>query len=463
VHPLAQDFSNAAEMFVINADNSPLSNPYTYGVLAHEFQHMIHWYRDRNETSWINEGLSELATLLTGYTHTGFANEYTEEPDLQLNDWPEDDNDTPPHYGAAFMFVTYFLERLGQEATQTLVAHPDNGLDSIDAVLQQIGYTDSLRGNGGITGDEFVLDWTIANYLNDGSLADGRFGYGDYPDLFSPARATETVSECPSGARTRDVHQFGVDYIRITCPGTLTLNFEGSTQVQLLPESPYSGDYAYWSNKGDESDMTLTRSFNFTDVEGPLTFNYWVWYNIENDWDYVYLLASTNGEDWTFLEVPSGTSSDPNGNNYGFGWTGYSGGSAPGSWVEESVDLSEFAGQEVMLRFEYITDAALNGEGLLVDDISIPEIDYFTDFEVDHGGWEAAGFARVQNVLPQQFQLALISHGSQTTIEYLELPDNNSLEIQLEIGDDVEAVTLVVVGSTRFTRQPASYRFDFLP
>ena len=79
------------------------------------------------------------------------------------------------------------------------------------------------------------------------------------------------------------------------------------------------------------------------------------------------------------------------------------------------------------------------------------------------GGWEAAGFARVQNVLPQQFQLALISHGSQTTIEYLELPDNNSLEIQLEIGDDVEAVTLVVVGSTRFTRQPASYRFDFLP
>lgn len=464
VHPLAQDYSNAAEMFVINADNSPLGSPDTYGVLAHEFQHMIHWYRDRNETSWINEGLSELATLLTGYSHTGFANLYTSSPDLQLNDWPEDDNATPPHYGAAFMFVTYFLDRLGQEATQTLVADPDNGLDSVDGVLEEIGYLDPLRGDSSITADEFVLDWIIANYLKDEGLADGRFGYGEYSGIFTAARATETINECAPGVRTRDVRQYGVDYIRIACPGQHTLYFEGSTQVQLLPESPYSGDYAYWSNKGDESDMTLTHIFDFTDVEGSLTFNYWTWYNIENDWDYVYLLASANGgENWSFLDVPSGTSTDPNGNNYGFGWTGYSGGSAPGEWIEESVDLSEYAGQEVMLRFEYVTDAALNGEGLLVDDISIPEIGYFTDFEADHGGWEAAGFARVQNVLPQHFQLALIYHGDQTTVEYLDLPEDIRLEIQFEIGDDVDAVTLVVLGTTRFTRQPASYRFDFLP
>ena len=26
------------------------------GTLAHEFQHMIHWANDRNETSWVNEG-----------------------------------------------------------------------------------------------------------------------------------------------------------------------------------------------------------------------------------------------------------------------------------------------------------------------------------------------------------------------------------------------------------------------
>ena len=70
IHPIARQDSNAHEMFLINAGNSPLDDEYTFGVLAHEFQHMIHWNTDRNEASWINEGLAELATLLNGYVHT---------------------------------------------------------------------------------------------------------------------------------------------------------------------------------------------------------------------------------------------------------------------------------------------------------------------------------------------------------------------------------------------------------
>ena len=34
---------------MMNADNVSLDDPYIYGTMAHEFQHMIHWYRDRNE------------------------------------------------------------------------------------------------------------------------------------------------------------------------------------------------------------------------------------------------------------------------------------------------------------------------------------------------------------------------------------------------------------------------------
>ncbi len=60
----------------------------------------------------------------------------------------------------------------------------------------------------------------------------------------------------------------------------------------------------------------------------------------------------------------------------------------------------------MQLRFEYITDAAVNGEGFMIDDVSIPEIGYFTDFEADAGGWEPAGFARIQNVLPQTFRIS---------------------------------------------------------
>jgi hypothetical protein len=235
----------------------------------------------------------------------------------------------------------------------------------------------------------------------------------------------------------------------------------------LLPASPYSGDYAFWSNKGDESDMTLTRAFDFTGVTGPITISYYTWYDIETDWDYVYLLASTNnGDDWDFITTPSGTDTDPTGNSYGWGYTGVSGGGevvSQAEWIQESVDLSEYAGQQVLLRFEYVTDAAVNGEGLLVDDIAIPEISYFEDFEASDGGWEAQGFARVQNVLPQRFRLALISRGNETTVQIIDVPESNVFDIPLELGGDVDDVTLVVMGATRFTRQSAAYRFSFVP
>ena len=125
-------------MFIFNADNSPLSDEYTYSTLAHEFQHMIHWKQDRNETSWLNEGSSELASFLNDYSVGGWDAAFVSDPDLQLNDWPNNPDETGPHYGAGFMFVAYFLDRFGEEATQTLINHAANGLDSVDQTLQEI-------------------------------------------------------------------------------------------------------------------------------------------------------------------------------------------------------------------------------------------------------------------------------------------------------------------------------------
>jgi hypothetical protein len=461
--PQVSPYSNSAELFVLNADNQDLGDPYAYGVLAHEFQHMIHWYRDRNEESWVNEGLSELAALLTGYGEGSFANDYTSRPDLQLNDWPGGDNNTP-HYGASFLFFTYFLERFGDEATQALVAHDGNGLEAVDRVLADLGEVNPNTGEAW-TADDIVLDWMVTNYLADGDLEGGRFNYNTYREVLNPARATETVSDCSPGATTtRSVNQYGVDYIALACEEPVTLRFEGSTAVPLLPIDPYSGDYAFWSNRGDESDMTLTRRFDFSDVEGPLTLSYMTWFDIEADWDYVYLSASVNGgEDWALLDTPDSTDSNPNGNNYGAGISGFSGGSQPGEWIEHTVDLSVFAGEAVLLRFEYVTDASVNGEGFMVDDIGIEEIGYFSDFEDDGGGWEAAGFARVMNVLPQSFRLALIYEGDENRVEFIDLPTDNLADIQLDFGGGVDRITLVVTGVTRYTLQDAAYGFSFLP
>ncbi len=457
VHPLASKYSNAHEMFVINADNTPLNDTYTAGVLAHEFQHMIHWYRDRNETSWLNEGFSELSALLNGYSPGGFDRLFIRNPDQALNDWPND-GDTASYYGSSFLFVTYYLGRFGSEATQALVAHPENGLESVDRVLAELGFIDPASG-APVTADALVLDWAVTNFLQDTSVGDGRFHYPDYPGA-PRASATETRTDCaPGELQSRAVYQYGTDYITIQCPGQHTLRLEGAQLTTLLPQSAHSGDFAFWSNKGDESDMTLTRAFDFTGVSGPLEFSYWLWYDIEADYDYLYLMASTDGgATWQILVTPSGTGEDPSGNSYGWGYNGVSSG-----WIQDSVDLSDYAGQEVLLRFEYITDAAVNGEGLLLDDLAIPAIGYTEDFETDDGGWEGAGFVRVTNLLPQTFNLALITQGATTSVEYLTLGAENILELELEIGGPVQEVTLVIMGTTRFTRQPAAYTFEFLP
>jgi immune inhibitor A len=452
-NPLVHEYSNAHEMFIFNADNSALDDLFTYGVLAHEFQHMIHWNVDRDESSWLNEGFSELSAFLNGYDIGGFDYLYTSNTDLQLNDWPDDRYNTSAHYGAGFLFTSYFLDRFGEQATRALVANPLNGLESIDNTLVEIKATDPLTGKQ-ISADDLFMDWAITNYLQDGSVADGRYTYHNNPDA-PQAAETETISNCPLPAALRSVYQYGVDTIRINCPGNYTLHFEGSTVTNLLPENPYSGDFAFWSNKGDESDMTLTREFDLTQVSSPITMTFQTWYYLEQDFDYLYLEASTDGKNWQILHTPSGTDQDLSGNSFGWAYNGKS-----NSWIQENIDLSQFAGQKVSLRFEYITDAAVNGEGFLLDDISIPAIGYFSNFETDSGGWQPEGFARIQNTLPQTFRLALILKGSTTTIQMIPLSPDQSADIPLTIGGDIQEVILVVSGMERFTIQKASYQFE---
>jgi hypothetical protein len=196
--------------------------------------------------------------------------------------------------------------------------------------------------------------------------------------------------------------------------------------------------------------MKLEHTFDLSSVTGPVSIDYWTWYDLEKDYDYAYLEASQNGQDWVILNTPSCTKDNPSGDSYGCGYNGSSGG-----WKEEKVDLSKYAGSKVTLRFEYITDPGVNGEGMLLDDISIPAINYSTDFEKDSGEWNAAGFVRIQNSLPQTFLVSLIQEGSKVTVEKLQLNADNSFSLPLQLDSDV---ILVVSGSTPFTRQTAGYR-----
>ena len=460
VHP----YSNEKEIMVLNADASPLNDSYWHPTLAHEFQHMIHWYQNPNSEIWLNEGASMLAITLNGFD-AGPKMAFLNGPDLQLNSWAVSSSsptEAGSHYDAAYLFMKYLLDRFGGKAIQTLVASHAIGITAVDNTLATLGINDQATGKT-LTAEDVFADWAMANFLNDSSLAQGQYGYKDYGEKVPGP--TDTISECPTGLISADVHQFGTRYIELECKGSLTIDFSGAQHISIAPTQPHSGSYTMWSSREDQSDTTLTRQFDLGNVKSA-TLNYWAWWQIESDYDYAYLEVSADGgKTWKIIPTPSGSDANPVGSNLGWGYTGCSGGGETGKdciaqWINETVDLSAYAGQKILVRFEYLTDAALNYASLMLDDISMPEINYTCDFETDNCGWDSQGFVRVDNVLPQTFVVQLIQQsGDQVTVERMSLDANRqgSLSLNLESGD---TAILVVSGTTPFTTEKASFELE---
>ena len=147
--------------------------------------------------------------------------------------------------------------------------------------------------------------------------------------------------------------------------------------------APYAGSNYYYSSAGDKLNNFMYKSFN---LAAGSTLTAKVKYNIELDWDYAYLVVSTDGgATWTGLQTNLSTTTNPYGQNFGYGITGVS-----SNWVDLTANLP--AG-DVLLGFRYWTDANTGGFGFMVDDFNI------TGFPMDgaetDAGWTympATGF-----------------------------------------------------------------------
>ena len=196
--------------------------------------------------------------------------------------------------------------------------------------------------------------------------------------------------------------------------------------------------------------MLLTQTFNFSHTKAPIFMEYYAWYDLEPNWDFVYLLISEDGKNWEQLKPDHCNQVNDTGSNLGCGYTGNSGG-----WFQEKVDLSAYAGKKVTVQFEYLTDAALHGEGFLLDDLSIKALGYETDFEDSDGGWTAQGFVRIMNLLPQIYRVALLQRNvSGTFVERYEVKGSDPLLLSF---DDDQAAYLMVSATTRNTDMLSFY------
>ncbi|MFB4169673.1 immune inhibitor A domain-containing protein [Virgibacillus sp. JSM 102003] len=135
--------------------------------------------------------------------------------------------------------------------------------------------------------------------------------------------------------------------------------------------TPKTGDFEYYGGRGDEVDYKMVRTVDLTGATDA-TLDFDAWYDIETDWDYAMVQVSTDdGNTWSSLSSDRTSSTLAAGGYPAIaenlpGYTGSSDG-----WVHESIDLSQYAGQEIQLQFRSMTDWATNMTGFFTDNVTV--------------------------------------------------------------------------------------------
>ncbi|MFW9905911.1 MAG: hypothetical protein ACFFFH_16435 [Candidatus Thorarchaeota archaeon] len=229
----SQRFSNEAEILCIDG-NEGLSNLVNgeFETLAHEFQHMIHFGHDDDENLWLDEGASMFAEYLVGRDPFGgtstYKSRFSSHPDVSLTYWDyyDSENLVMANYGASFAFFLYLAEHYGESnIIQNLVTRPENGIASVLQALKSEGILVQFK--------EVFRNWTIANFLDDTSFANGTYGYYNT----SISMSVEDSYFASTLPRTENsVPYWATDYIRFTSRmgQPFILEFQGDMDSKFI-------------------------------------------------------------------------------------------------------------------------------------------------------------------------------------------------------------------------------------
>jgi hypothetical protein len=97
------------------------------------------------------------------------------------------------------------------------------------------------------------------------------------------------------------------------------------------------------------NDASLITPYFVVTPDSSLTF--WHQYATEVDYDYMYCEVDNNLGWWQILGIYNGSQA---------------------AWTQVTRSLAAFSGQTVRLRFRFLSDQSVNGEGWYVDDVNVP-------------------------------------------------------------------------------------------
>ena len=436
--------SNEAEMMIYNlgAYGANFDSPDVFSVTAHEFQHMIRDNLDSNAETWLNEGMSVFTEWMIDYSATGltFA-EALFVPRTQLNTWYS----SGANYGMAGLFVTYFYQRFGIAGSTALSQADGLGMALVDSALNDLG--------AGFDADMLYADFAAATWLQD-TFTDLKWGYPTIEALFPPA--SRTVSGPFPATFERNSPPYALDYVKLPdAPRGSTLNItaEFDPAARLVPTDAASGTHLWMAVREDDSAPTLTHAFDLRGVTSA-ALDFKVWHDLETAYDFGYVIVSwDDGATGDVLE----TDATKGESLYGRGYTERSDG-----WLDESIALDAYAGQEILVRFMVITDDALNSPGMALDDIRIDAIGYAADAENDDGGWDAQGWIRTDNRVPARMWVQVLQERPGGVDVQRILSDGNDT-LKALIFDDTLTVTLALSLTVPLSTENVAYSVTILP
>ncbi len=462
--------------------------PYLYeATVAHELEHLIHNDHDGDELSWVDEGLADLAEYLNGFGHpdghVAYYLDYHRNPLTLWNDGLED-------YGASYLFQLYLLENFGLQTedgwdhawTRALLDEPLNGIAGIESC-------------SGATFNDLYDAWILANLVDDPALTGAggwSLGY-DEIDLnpFVSANYGVRSIELAIDATYGSQYNLELPIARFYSHGA------GDRSLSSAPPyAPYYTNYAFtprmnvWlqgaANSGVPAhsgsyqvasgggNMVSDRILALTPSVGG-TLSFWAWYDMEEEWDYGFVEASTDGgATWAPL-AGSITRSSVNPND-STAWANSLLGDATstdaaitgnsGGWVEGVFELP--AASDVLVRLAYYTDEAINGQGWFVDDVTI---DGLSDgFEDGAANWQLGGWEWTTGLYPNDWVVAytnpvyvdgVLDHLDYDYLAPILSGDNQVLNVTIDTSS-LNGDEAIVVASNRPQGSPFNANFLLL-
>ena len=199
----------------LDASKVAFSAYLAHATLAHEFQHLIHWGRDADEETWIDEGLSGYAEELVGFPEAdpSMVPSFLADPGRDLTLWTFES----ASYGKTYLFASFLAERYGPGLIRQIVAEPRNGILGIDDAFKSQNWVEDYAGAWRL--------WIAANYA------------AGYEALRGRRAAAVAAPEVPFAELAGEVgSQWGTANVVIRSEGDVAVDFAGAAE----------GDYAVW-------------------------------------------------------------------------------------------------------------------------------------------------------------------------------------------------------------------------